>query len=119
MKRKLLWSLLLVVLISNITCLGKRMNKIMDSWMSHSYSDLVSEWGPPSQVLDIGATGNKIVVYLYNEETLIYPGTATAVTTGTTTNVTYRPPIKLKWTKYRMFWINSDGIIYRWAWKGW
>ncbi|HQQ76250.1 MAG TPA: hypothetical protein PLB01_02755 [Thermoanaerobaculia bacterium] len=31
---------------------------------------------------------------------------------------TYTPEHAAGYTAYRMFWSNSDGVIYRWQWKG-
>lgn len=96
--------------------------------MGHHYSDVVGEWGPPTRVLDDGAGGQMIIW----EETVSYttPGHATTKRSDTiisgggrvlsepSYDTTYIPPETTTYTKSRTFWVNSEGIIYNWAWKG-
>ena len=105
-----------------------RLNKMMKSWVDHHYGDLIASWGPPQEVFDDGR-GGRILIYTIQRQ-WTNPGTSKTRTTGsatmwdsfiwgsTTSKTTYRPPQTHKWTAYRMFWINEDGIIYRWAWRG-
>ena len=104
------------------------MNKVMASWQGHHYSDLIAKWGPPQQVFDDGSTG-RILVYS-SDRSWTVPGYATTTTTATataydtyiwgsaTSHTTYTPAQVQSYTAYRMFWIDSNGHIYRWAWRG-
>lgn len=106
-----------------VTGCAARINQQMASWMGSSYSDLVAAWGPPARALDDGA-GGKILVYAKTS-----PGEATTTYDpgiggtgfmgvnlfGPSSQTTYTPP---QVVAYRMFWINSQGRVYRWAWRG-
>jgi hypothetical protein len=101
-----------------------RVNDIMNSWMGHNVSEVVANWGPPAQVMEIGG-GNRLFVWTAVREWTT-PGTATTTTNvyGTpgfataysTTN--YTPPQTSGYNATRTFWVNSDGEIYQWAWRG-
>lgn len=91
------------------------MNRSMAAWEGRHANELLAEWGPPRQVLDDGAGGK---VFVYTNHT--YLARDTAQTNGTITpygafsaTTTYQPS-----GAYRMFWINSNGYVYRWAWRG-
>jgi hypothetical protein len=114
-----------VLLLSFVVagCAG-RINDAMRSWVGHHYSDVIASWGPPAQVLDDGA-GGKIMTWAATRS-FTSPGYAT---TSTTANVygnfgtansftTYTPPQTTSYNATRTFWVNSDGIIYRWSWRG-
>jgi hypothetical protein len=111
-----------VVLLAD-GCAG-RVNEVMKSWVGHHYSDLIAAWGPPAQVLDDGS-GGKIMTWA-STRSFTSPGYATTNTTanvygsyGTANSVTtYTPPQTTSYTASRTFWVNTDGIIYRWAWQG-
>src|SRR5688572_17762916 len=107
---------------------GSLINKKMASWDGHHYSDMIASWGPPQQVLDDG-TGGKIFVYTA-VRSFTSPGQANTRVTGSAYGVgnyaygsatgvtTYTPPQTSSYGAHRMFWVNSSGYIYRWAWKG-
>ena len=108
-------------------CAG-RINNIMSSWEGSHYSDLIASWGPPQSVFEDGS-GGRILVYT-QVRSWTAPGSSVTRTTGTatvydnyiwgssTSRTTYIPPATYAYSAYRMFWINSNGFIYRWAWKG-
>jgi len=122
--------LLLITVLAFVVTSGcaARINKVMASWERQHYSDLIARWGPPQQVFDDGAGGRILVWTAIRSYTV--PGRATTETTGrataydnyiwgsATSHTTYTPAQTYGWTAYRMFWINRDGIIYRWAWRG-
>jgi hypothetical protein len=125
MKRK--YFLLLGVLFFSC-CLAETVNKIMISWENHHYGDLIASWGPPQQVFDDGY-GGRILVYTLARY-WSSPATSKIYVTGNATaydnyiwgsaaaTTTYYPSQIYGYTAYRMFWINKDGYIYRWAWRG-
>jgi hypothetical protein len=124
MKRTLLVVLLLVGLVGCVA----RMNRVMSSWVGNSYGNVIAAWGPPDQVLDDGS-GGKILVYT-RVRSYTAPGTATTQTSGTaaangstlygtaTSTTTYTPGQTYSWKIYRMFWLDKNGIVYRWSWRG-
>jgi hypothetical protein len=82
-----------------------RMKRIMDSWLGSDISDVIANWGPPSQVTDIG-NGNKIYSWTSSStSTYFYP--ATQYSKAHAENYTSE--------KSRSFWVNSDGKVYKWA----
>jgi len=113
---------LLLALISFGGC--AEVNKEMASWVGHDQNELIARWGPPQQVLDDG-NGGKILVFTQTRS-FTSPGTATTTVNGSiygsgynaTANTTYSPPTTTSYNAARMFWVNSSGIVYRWAWRG-
>jgi len=109
-----------LILITSITGCGAHMNKVMSSWMGHHSSHLIASWGPPQRVLDDGS-GGKIMVW-EQVRTFTTPGQATTQPYGILSNpsyqTTYYPPQTTGYSASRTFWVNSEGIIYNWAWKG-
>ncbi len=117
-----------IIVATSITGCTAQMNQTMQSWVGHRYSEVVGQWGPPTRVLDDGARG-KMMIW---EETRSFtsPGYAQTRPYGvfsTSPNVltpppsyqtTYTPPQTSTYTASRTFWVNSEGIIYNWAWKG-
>ena len=113
-------------------CLGlmgcASINKAMDSWMGHDKNELITSWGAPQQVLSDGNDG-QIFIYANNVQ-WTNPGYANTYgnvnlyNNGYSTygnlnsHTTYTPPQTYGYQKQRMFWIDSYGKIYRWAWKG-
>jgi len=104
----------------------------MKSWMGKNANDLIASWGPPQQTMSDGQ-GGQIIIYS-SERAWTTPGRATTNTYGsanaygngnyanvygsTTSTTTYTPPQTSGYNAQRMFWADSDGRIYRWAWKG-
>lgn len=125
---KRLLPLLLVLSCTLLTGCASRINETMESWVGHHQSDLIASWGPPQQIMDDGS-GGRILIYTQNR-TFTSPGTATTTTTGSaygagntvygnaTSTTTYNPPRTSGYQANRMFWVNSNGRIYRWSWKG-
>jgi len=126
---------LFLILLSAFLLFGcaSSVNKMMQSWMGHSAEDLIASWGPPAQVLDNPA-GGKIYVYHQNTQVTL-PGTpstpGTAFTTGyidangnwqSTTTYTPgtpgTPPTTYDFERVRVFFVNQQGVIYRWSWRG-
>jgi hypothetical protein len=120
-------AILVAVIVMLPGCAGK-INKVMDSWMGAHYSNLIASWGPPQQVFDDGG-GGRLLVWTQGRSYTV-PGYATTTTNfnanvydnyiwgSATSRTVYNPAQTYGWTAYRMFWIGSDGRIYRWAWKG-
>ena len=84
-----------------------QMNEMMASWEGHHYSDLIESWGPPTQIIDDGE-GGEIVCY---ESTR-------SVTSGSIGRYGAYSGNTTSYNTYRMFWIDDDGNIYKWSWRG-
>lgn len=111
-------------------------NKSMASWMGNNVNNLVASWGPPQQTMSDGQ-GGQILIYTQTRQ-WTNPGQATTNTYGQAntsgsyygntysgntygsakSTTTYTPPQTHGYSAQRMFWVDSNGRIYRWAWKG-
>ena len=127
MKRLSFIAMVLLILTSLTSCVA-RMNKVMISWQGHNFNDVIASWGPPDQVFDDGS-GGRVMVWTANRS-YTTPGSATTRTTGSATAIgntvsgsatsrtVYNPAQTYQWKAYRIFWVNKEGSIYRWAWRG-
>jgi hypothetical protein len=117
-----------ILIVAALTGCAARMNRAMMSWQGHNFNDLIASWGPPNQVFDDGS-GGRIMVWT-EARSYTTPGSSTTRTTGSatatgntvwgsaTSRTTYNPGQTYQWRVYRMFWMNRDGVIYKWAWRG-
>ena len=120
------WRLLVLLVLVVLTGVGcaREINKTLDSWVGHDYSELFASWGPPQQVFSDGS-GGQIFVYAYNRS-WVQPGRATTYYNATdyggyiygSATTVYSPAYVQGYTAYRMFWADDDGTIYSWAWRG-
>jgi len=131
-----LWPILLLALQLSGCMTSSKMNGIMSSWEGHNISDLIASWGPPSQVVEDVGSG-RIYCYQYSGH-IQTPGTYHSTTTSTElvplteaarrmtvpspqryqTTGTYTPGVSIPIIRFRMFWVDEKGIIYRWSWRG-
>ncbi|HNW40026.1 MAG TPA: hypothetical protein PKI44_06360 [Candidatus Omnitrophota bacterium] len=105
----------------------------MKTWVGYSANDLIASWGQPQQTLDDGQ-GGKMLIYT-EERRYTTPGYSFSNTSGNFNSVwgrhhsgysfggsntfgVYTPPQTTRWTVSRTFWVNKEGKVYRWAWKG-
>ena len=122
--RKVIKFISLLLIVVMFTGCASHINKVMNSWMYHHYSDLMASWGPPQYLYDDGK-GGRILVYT-SPRAFAVPGSSyTTFNANVYDNyiwgsavTTYNPSRVYTWTAYRMFWINKQGTIYRWSWKG-
>ena len=95
-------------------------NAVMASWMGHNVNDLIASWGAPDNVMADGK-GGQILIYDKSGQ-LVLPGetTTTINAYGSTAvaNSYTTPGTVIKLRRQRMFWVDSNGTIYRWAWRG-
>ena len=118
----------------------EKMNTLMDSWSGHNVNDLIASWGPPNSTMSDGQ-GGQILIYDQSRQ-VVLPGSATTTTTGVatgnavytqngnygtananvygtgTSQTTYNPPTVIPINRKRLFWISSEGRVYRWSWQG-
>lgn len=120
--------LLLLVAISLVLEGCASIDKTMASWTGRHQSELIGSWGPPQQVFSDG-NGGSVLVYT-TTRSYTSPGTATTTVTGSaqtfgnttygnaTARTTYTPAYTSSYESSRTFWVDANGRIYRWAWKG-
>lgn len=89
-------------------------SKVMKSWMGHHISELYQSWGPPTATTTDGR-GGTIVSYYYDRYLGQIPGRAVSNPDG---SVSYTAPRAMTYTAQRHFYVNADGFIYSWRWKG-
>jgi hypothetical protein len=86
-----------------------------------SANDLIASWGPPNRQMDDGV-GGKLYIYIYDRRS----NTPAEVVTrefdnwfdGKGVRATYTPSQESGYLAFRMFWVNGENVIYRWAWRG-
>ena len=113
---------------------------VMKSYLGAHRNDVIANWGYPQNTMSDGS-GGEVWVYTQNRQ-MTTPGYGQtnsygyANTSGNinanrygatyqgTTNYngssysTYTPPQTTSWSATRTFFINSSGIVYRYAWQG-
>lgn len=100
-QRLLVISLCLALLCS---C-AARLNKKMDSWLGHHYSELIDSWGAPDQQMDDGRGGRILVYAKASSYSVPLKNAYNGQYIGTYTNQN---------VSKRMFWVDADGVIYKW-----
>jgi len=115
-------------------------SKEMQSFVGRHSAELIARWGPPQLRPPAGqggevwtyceprpwttpghvnttvyGTGNSYGNLYGNPYGATYYGNANVEASATTT---YTPPQTHGYTAIRSFFIDSNGIVYRWAWKG-
>lgn len=130
-KRQIFYSFLVFLIfqcaIMQAGC-SAAVNQKMQSWDGKHYNDLIANWGAPQEVLDDGQ-GGKILIFSA-QRTFTSPAYSTSTATGSGSLIgtnyygsargttTSYPAQSSGYTASRMFWVNKDGYVYRWAWKG-
>lgn len=91
----------------------EKQNAAMDSWVGSHKSEIILQKGPPDRVASDGLDG----------EILIWEGTRTITSGGSAwptvdgKGYIYTAPVTVTKDWYRMYYVNSSGIIYSWRWK--
>jgi hypothetical protein len=115
-------------------------DKAMQSFIGQHSSELVAHWGPP-QTREPDGNRGEVWVYTVNRQWTT-PGQANTTVYGTgnaygdvystpygasysghssvyaNAQTTYTPPQTQGYTATRAFFINSEGVIYRYSWRG-
>lgn len=93
-----------------------QLNRVMNSWLNHHYSDLVRSWGAPHRIVNDRYGGQVLIYYLSRHFTL--PGFVQTQRSkdNTSSFSLFYPPQNISYSATRTFWVNSRGIIYKWAW---
>jgi hypothetical protein len=92
---------------------ARTINRIMDSWIGHYQSELIAQWGPPTEIVPDEKGGN-ILIY----ESL--KGTWGNVKDKRIVGGTQYPtkPRQPGYAAPRIFYVNEEGIIESWKWSG-
>ena len=115
---KLRKNIIFVLFLFSINLLGctggQKITDAMTSWVGHHQSELIAVWGPPDRTDSDGMDG-KILIY---EKFRILEQTKKKTHVGESGYITYTKAKKRGYTATRMFYVNSEGIIYSWHWHG-
>jgi hypothetical protein len=106
-----------IILVFAVVLAGgcaSRINNTMQSWVGHHQSDLIASWGPPQSTASDGK-GGTILIYQSYVNLGQTPGQVTATGYG---NYYYTAPQQNGYGRSRMFYVDENGIIYSWHWKG-
>lgn len=115
--------LLLTTLLLSGCVTSQQVESRMQKCLGYTLSELIVEWGPPAQVLDDGE-GGKIVVFDRSSNTTM-PGssytTGSSYGYGTRTydaTTFHNPPQTINIRRSRVFFLNAEGRVIRYSWKG-
>lgn len=89
-------------------------SKTLQSWVGHHESDLIASWGPPQSTASDGK-GGKILIYQSYVNLGQTPGQVTSTGYG---NYSYTAPQQQGYRRSRMFYVNSNSMIYSWRCQG-
>lgn len=89
-------------------------NEIMKTWVGDTKQNLYLKWGAPSRVTDDG-NGGEIAVFESYVNSGQQAGRAYENEDG---SISYTNPQQRGYVRTRMFYIDKNGIIYNWKWKG-
>lgn len=112
----------------------------MQRFVGQPSTELIAQWGPPQQRIPDGHDGEIWIYFEQRQWTTPGQVNTTAYATGNsygnlhadpygatyygngnvqaTATTTYMPPQTRSYTAHRSFFIDSNGVVYRWAWKG-
>jgi hypothetical protein len=86
----------------------------MQSWVGKHQSSLIASWGPPQQISTDGK-GGSVLIYGQYVDFGQSPGQGHIDSYG---NFTYTAPKQRGYQRTRMFYVDPNGYIYGWRWKG-
>jgi len=107
MKRQILLMLLIIPFLSGCSA---SITRTMDLWVGHHKSELILSWGPPTRVTSDGK-GGEILIYEYERYFGQNPGQVYR-------DGSYTAPTPIRYTAYRMFYVDKAGYIYNRSWQG-
>lgn len=113
MKRIRLFFLIVTFIFTLTQCVST--SKIMQTWVGSTKAKLYQSLGPPSRVTEDGQ-GGEILIYDSYVNLGQTPGTVQR--NSYNNSVRYTSPQQNGYSRTRMFYVNSSGVIYNWRWKG-
>ena len=102
----------------------RHMNGIMASWVGKDVNHLLRAWGPPALVLPDGSGGRIYCFRLGRSHTSSGSAYTYHQFHGSpghlqgSSYTTYGPRRTAHWTVSRNFWVNAEGRVYKWEWRG-
>jgi|NGEPerStandDraft_6_1074524.scaffolds.fasta_scaffold62433_2 hypothetical protein len=101
MKRFVCLALLIALCGYSVGCASLNPSTAMQQWNGRTSQQLILQWGPPMRSTTDGA-GGEVLVYEYwrPRQFVPYVGWIGGYSAS------------------RMFYVNSDGVIYNWRWQG-
>jgi len=117
MKTKLLFLFVLFLTSCSSTHLSKvqlEEQKLMNSWIGHTKSELLQTWGPAKNISSDGKGGE---IYSF-EKTLSFGQSAGQIYSGSNNNIYYTNPQNRVATRIYNFFIDKNGKIYTWQLSG-
>lgn len=101
--------------------IDKGQRAAMESWKGVHISELIRSAGPPREIVSDGMGGH---IYIWSKSINVPLSKKSAECRGTATVIgdtlyyqektKITPATNIKYKKVRMFWVNSQGIIYHW-----
>jgi len=100
---------------------GPDIGQMMASTHGRHIDTVIAEWGPPSSIVEMPP--DRIMTWQAVRHMEFAPATFTTGATqpGILQNgvvTTYTPPVASNYVVTRTFWVNSQGIIFKTAWRG-
>ena len=112
--RKTIVLIALALLLSSCAIVDSAMQR----YMGRHVTSLYASYGQPNEVYDDG-NGGMVLVYVYVRGYYYRPPMISGkIYPGGTALVTYTPEAVASYDARRVYWVNKDGIVYRWEWKG-
>lgn len=107
-------------------CATTQVDQKMQAWVGKSIDELVAEWGAPQQSLDDGRGGHILTWFeqRYRAEPVLLHSPygpwcpPHGAWHGPPYPYYYGPTSYEPYSISRTFWVDPQGIIVRWAWKG-
>ncbi|HEY2726381.1 MAG TPA: hypothetical protein VGI61_04355 [Parafilimonas sp.] len=81
----------------------------MSLWVGKTKAELYQHWGPPNNKTDDGQ-GGEILIY----SSVVNMGQNQGTLYNNGNDLTYTTPQNRQYSRLRMFYVNSKGIIYSW-----
>lgn len=95
-------------LVHFLSCIAPK--KVMSSWVGKTKAEFYQSWGAPNSKTDDGQGGE---ILIYSSVVSIGQKSGTLYNNGNG-EMTYTTPPNRQYSRIKMFYVNSKGIIYSW-----
>lgn len=107
--------LLIILALSLSSCF--MVTNSMRRFEGRHVTSLYAEWGYPAEVYDDGG-GGRVLVYTEPRGTYYCPPSLSGETSRRGVLIRYAPEVIASYEARRVFWVDKNGIVYKWLWKG-
>jgi len=107
--------ILVVLALSLSSCL--MVTNSMRRFEGRNVTDLYAAWGPPAEAYDDG-NGGLVLVYTEARGTYYCPPSLSWEISRRGTLIRYAPEVIASYDARRVFWVDKNGVVYKWMWKG-